>query len=193
MPWHPRRLTAEQLEERRLAAARLLEKGYSQADVARKIGVSTASVCYWAKALKQRGRAGLRQRARTGRPPQLTQAEWGEVAQLLSRGAREFGFETERWTLKRIAQLISRRFGVHYHPNYLAVPLHRMGFSPQRPLLRARERDEELIKAWLKRDWPRMKRGLDVGGRPSLSWTRQDTRFRHPQLQHGLPSAMPLS
>ncbi|WP_160174401.1 helix-turn-helix domain-containing protein, partial [Archangium violaceum] len=52
MPWHPRQLTTEQLEERRLAAAKLLEKGYSQVDVARKIGVSPASVCYWAKALK---------------------------------------------------------------------------------------------------------------------------------------------
>jgi len=192
MHWHPRRLTAEQLEERRLAAAKLLEKGYSQADVARRIGVSPASVCYWARALKLRGRAGLKRRARTGRPPQLTQAEWEEVAQLLSVGARVFGFETERWTLKRIAQLISRRFGVRYHPNYLAVPLHRMGFSPQRPLTQAQERDDELIKAWLKRDWPRIKRGLDVEGRPSLSWTRQDTRFKHLQLQHGLPSAILL-
>ncbi len=70
------------------------------------------------------------------------------------------GFSTERWTLARIAQLIRKRFGVKYHPHYLAEPLRRRGFSPHRPKPKARERDDALVESWLKRDWPRVKRGL---------------------------------
>ncbi len=42
----PVHLTPEQMEERRLAAARLLgQRRLSQADIARQLGVSRASVC----------------------------------------------------------------------------------------------------------------------------------------------------
>jgi hypothetical protein len=35
------------------------------------------------------------------------------LGRLLDRGAVASGFDTEQWTLKRIAHLIERRFGVH--------------------------------------------------------------------------------
>src|SRR5215218_404641 len=47
--WRPTRLTPDQLEERRLAAATLLRQGQmTQAAIARHLGVSRASVCRWA-------------------------------------------------------------------------------------------------------------------------------------------------
>ena len=63
------------------------------------------------------------------------------------------GFASERWTLKRIAALIEREFGVHYHPGYLERPLKAHGFSVQRPATRATERDDLVIAVWPKRDW----------------------------------------
>src|SRR5215218_8974207 len=58
--WRPARLTLEQMEERRLAAAALLRQGrLSQAAIARRLGVSGASVCRWAATLAQEGRRGL--------------------------------------------------------------------------------------------------------------------------------------
>jgi transposase len=46
------------------------------------------------------------------------------------------GFATERWTLKRIAVLIERELGAHYHPRYLEWPLKAHGFSVQRSATR---------------------------------------------------------
>jgi putative transposase len=68
------------------------------------------------------------------------------------------GFATERWTLERIAALIEREFGVHYHPRYLERPLKAHGFSVQRPATRAKERDELVIAVWPKRDWVALKK-----------------------------------
>ena len=68
--WRPAHLTPEQMEERRLAAARLLRQGrLSQAEIARQLGVSRASVCRWAATLAQEGRRGLEARPIPGRSP----------------------------------------------------------------------------------------------------------------------------
>jgi transposase len=176
--WRPRRLTPQQLEERRLAAARLLRAGRrSQAEIARRLGVSDATVSRWRAHLTTHGPAGLRRRAHTGRRSRLTEANWTRLGALLRAGPRAAGFETEQWTLRRVAALIHREFGVRYHFRSLGRALHAHGFSPQRPVPRAAERDEALVRAWLRRDWPAVKKKLAASGTPLPSWTRRVTRF----------------
>ena len=87
------------------------------------------------------------------------------------------GFDTERWTQRRIAAVVERTFGVRYHFRSLGRALRARGWSPQRPIPQARERDEALVAAWLKRDWPRIKRGLAAQGARLPSWTKRVTRF----------------
>ena len=157
--WRPAHLTSEQLEERRLVAAALLRQGrLSQAQIARQLGVSRASVCRWAATLAQQGRRGLKARPIPGRTPRLDEKTWARLGRLLDRGAVAAGFPTERWTLTRIAALIARVFQVHYHPRYLERPLKAHGFSVQRPATRAKERDELVIAVWPKREWGALKK-----------------------------------
>lgn len=177
MAWRPKRLTTQQREERRMAAARLLRSGWSQAEIARELGVSPAAVCKWAGLLETQGRSGLKARPHPGRHARLSPEQWQQLGDLLQAGALAWGFDTERWTLRRVAEVIRERFGVNYNPNYLAEPLRKLGFSPQEPPTRAHERNEELVLAWLKRDWPRIKRGLAERDVSLPSWTRQVTRF----------------
>jgi putative transposase len=178
MVWRPTRLTREQMEERRLAAGRLLRAGrLSQAEVAREVGVSRASVTRWRQRLAGGGLRALRRRRAPGRASRLTGSQWRRVGRVLDRGALAAGFETEQWTLRRVAAVIERTFGVRYHPRSLGRALRARGFSPQRPVPRAAERDDALVEAWLTRDWPRIKRGLAAPGERLPSWTRQATRF----------------
>ena len=165
MIWRPRSLTRTQREERRLEAARLLQAGQlSQAEIARRIGVSRMAVSQWAKHLRQHqdDLASLKRRPMPGRPPRLTAAQWQHIRQRLTQGALRAGFETERWTLQRIRALIVVECGVHYHAHYLARRLKALGWSPQGPAVYARERDEALVQAWLTHDWPRIKKKLAV-------------------------------
>ncbi|WP_141594699.1 MULTISPECIES: winged helix-turn-helix domain-containing protein [unclassified Myxococcus] len=177
MAWQPRRLSAEQQQERRLEAARLLRRGVPQVRVAREFGVSEAAVSKWAARLRSGGLRALRARRHPGRRSRLTPTQWQQVASTLRAGALVAGFPTERWTLRRVANVIQRRYGVRYHPNYLGGPLRRLGFSPQRPTTQARERDDALVQAWLRRDWPLIKRGLVEAGQCLPSWTKRVTRF----------------
>jgi transposase len=192
--WRPAHLTPGQMEERRLAAARLLRQGrFSQADIARQLGVSRASVSRWATTLAQQGRRGLATRVRTGREPRLDEKAWARLGRLLDRGAMAAGFATERWTLKRIAALIEREFEVHYHPRYLERPLKAHGFSLQRPATRAKERDELVIAVWPKRDWVVLKRR--PGGKAARSFfgTRRARASAPGQARPGRGAGSPRS
>jgi putative transposase len=147
------------MEDRRRSDAKLLRAGrLSQAEIARQLGVSRATVSDWAKRLESGGLRALHRRKAPGRPARLTPADEKELRRVLRRGAATAGFPTARWTLRRIAQVIQREFGVHYHPNSLHRLLARLGWSVQQPLPRASERDETLICAWLAQDWPRIKK-----------------------------------
>ena len=179
--WAPKRLSPEQREERRRAAAALFPRvrrgTLSQAAVARELGVSREAVRQWYAAWAQAGVRGLRRRPKTGRPPKLSAAEWRRLAALLRRGSVACGYDTEQWTLKRVAHLIRREFGVRYHARYLERPLRARGFRPQRPAVQAKERDDALVAAWVKHDWALIKKRLAERGGSLPSWTRRVTRF----------------
>jgi putative transposase len=147
------------MEERRLAGGRLLKAGkLSQAEIARQLGVSRATVSDWAKKVEAEGTRGLRKKTAKGGSSKLTKEQKEKLKRLLDRGALASGFSTDRWTLQRVQELIEREFAVRYHPNYLNRLLDKLGFSPQKPLPSAVEQERELVQAWLEQDFPRLKK-----------------------------------
>jgi putative transposase len=148
------------MEERRREGAKLLKAGkLSHTAIAQRLGVSGAAVGQWAKQLAQGGLRALRSQAASGRPARLTDAQKQALRRTLKGGALAAGFPTDRWTMGRVCQLIEREFGVRYHVKYINRLLSTLGWSLQQPLPRAAERDEDLIRAWLAQDWPRIKKG----------------------------------
>lgn len=160
MTWKPTCLTRKQMEERRREAARLLRADkLSQAEIARQLGVSRTAVSTWAAQLKAGGLWRLRQRQSSGRPAKLTDEQKRQLRRVLKRGARAAGFPTERWTLRRVQEVIKHEFGISYHRCHLSRLLGQLDWSWQQPLPQAAERDEAVIRAWLEHDWPRIKKG----------------------------------
>ena len=146
-------MTREQMERRRLAAARDLRAGPSQADVARKYGVSETSVSRWARRLRDGGLEALRATKAKRPGPRLSKADLGRLRALLIEGAAAHGWSTDLWTTKRIAALIEREFGVRYHFNHMGRLLRRLGFTWTKPRRVAREKDAARKDAWLRTTW----------------------------------------
>lgn len=169
MTWQPKKLTREQLAERRAEAIRLLGAGgLKQVEIARHLGVTEAAISKWKKQLAEEGPQALQLRKASGRPPKLDEAAKQALVKKLEEGAVAAGFPTEQWTQARVKQVIEREFGVRYHQNYISRLLDDLGWSVQKPDARAIERDEDLIRAWLKRDWPRIKKGAATRRRDRL-------------------------
>jgi len=94
------------LEERRLEAARMFAAGATQAEVAHSFGVSPQAASIWYRRWHQGGEPALRGAGRAGRRPRLSAAELEAVDQALRKGPEVFGFDTELWTLARVAAVI---------------------------------------------------------------------------------------
>ncbi len=131
-----------------MEAVRLLEKGYSQSEVARRVGAHRQSVSQWARQLEQGGRRALKKAGRAGRKPRLGREDLQRIEKGLKRGPQALGYETSLWTSWRVADLIEQECGVKYHPSQAWRILRQLGWSCQQPTGRALERDENTIQQW---------------------------------------------
>lgn len=153
-----RKGSSEELERRRVEAMALLDQGWSQAELARRYGVTQGAVSHWTKAYRRDGPEGIKAHHHPGPTPKLNDKQREQLAKMLLKGAVAHGFRTELWTLSRVAEVVLQRFGVQYDPSGVWHVLRNMGWSCQKPERRAREREEPAIAEWRKKDWPRIKK-----------------------------------
>lgn len=142
------RATASQLEQQHRRAIHLRQRGKAVATIARTLGVGQRSVWRWIPTYQRYGLSGLRVRPIPGRPSSLAAAQKAHLAQVLLRGAQAAGYQTEVWTLKRLAKVTWKEFQVRYHPHALGQLLRGMGWSCQKPERRSCQRDEGAIAPW---------------------------------------------
>ena len=146
------------LQKRRMRAAKMLGRGLTQAQVANELGVSRQSVSRWAATVQEEGAVGLRKAGRAGRPPGLDETQRRELIKSLKAGALANGYGTDLWTLKRVGRLIEEQTGLRYSESGVWHVLSSLGFSCQRPVGRALERDEAAIEHWKRKRWPALKK-----------------------------------
>jgi transposase len=146
------------LEKRRFQAIQMLERGLSQSEIARQLRVVRQSVARWVQQYRAQGKSALRKAGRAGRQPRLSEKQRQQLEKLLVAGPERLGYETPLWTCPRVAHLIEQEFDVRYHQGHVWKLLVGLGWSPQRPEGRARERNEEQIRHWKKQVWPALKK-----------------------------------
>ncbi len=162
----------EALEKRRFEAMRLLDQGYNQSQTARRLKVARQTVSEWLRQYRQHGAAGLRRAGRAGRKPLLDATQLERLVSLLLEGPEAHGFPTPLWSCPRVARLIADEFGVSYHEGHVWKILRALGCSPQRPIGKARERNEEAIRTWRRKTWPGIKKKPKTKAGRSFSSTK---------------------
>ena len=121
----------EALERRRRRAIELLNQDFQPVEVARRLGVDRRSVRRWKAAYRKQGEQALGAKPAPGRPAKLNAQAKAELEGVLLEGAKAAGYPTDLWTCPRVAQTISRRFGVSYHVDHIGRLLRSLGFTPQ--------------------------------------------------------------
>ena len=156
-------------EERRKRAWALHQAGWKQKDIAEALGVTKGAVSQWIKRGREGGEAALQDRPKPGAPRRLSTTERQQIPDLLARGAESFGFRGEVWTCPRIAKVIEREFGVRYHPAHVSRILKELDWTPQKPIRRAKQRQEAEIQRWKEERWPELKKRPPQKGERSSS------------------------
>jgi transposase len=129
-------------------------QGWSRHDIAEALGVSPVSVSRWLARARDGGAEALRTHPRPGRPPKLSAAQKRLIPEFLWHGAEAYGFRGEVWTCARVARVIEEEFGVRYHKDHVGRLLQELHWTPQVPIRRAIQRDEEAIRRWRTEVWP---------------------------------------
>jgi len=151
------------LRSRRQKAIGLFDQGERQAAVAAALKVSRQSVSRWYRDWLNDDTDALQGAARAGRRRRLSQDQVALIQKELLEGAAAHGYPSDLWTLPRVAQVIEAVTAVHYHPGHVWRVLRQMGWSLQRPTLRAKERDEQKIRQWKRRTWAKVKKTPESG------------------------------
>lgn len=147
-----------QLEQRRFMALSLLKEGLLPGEISKRVGVDRRSVRRWKSDYRKHGKTALKAIPIPGRPSKLSKERKEQLERILLKGAKHSGYPTDLWTCPRIVQVISKVFGIGYHPAHLGRLLHTLGWSPQKPERRAKERNERAIARWIKTEWEQIKK-----------------------------------
>jgi transposase len=146
-------------EARRFQAWHLKQQGWSQRQIAEALGVSEGAVSQWMTRARDGGPTALHHRSPPGAARRLTGEPLARLPALLQRGPTTYGFRGDVWTRRRIAVVSRLECGVIYHPTHVGRLCQAIRWSPQKPVRRARQRDEAAITRWREDTWPAIKRG----------------------------------
>jgi transposase len=149
---------AAQEELRRRALFLIEQQGLSQGQAAQMVGVHRQTVNIWLKRYRQRGEDGVldgrRVSPRRGKGA-LSAEEAGQVrAWIVEQTPDQLGLPFALWTSRAVRELIERRLGKRLGPTAVQLYLRRWGLTPQKPLVRAKERQPAAIAAWLETAYP---------------------------------------
>ena len=104
-----------------------------------------------------------------GAPRRLAPEQLARLPALLRRGPEAYGFRGQLWTRKRVAEVIRLEFGIRYHLTHVGRLLQALRGSPQKPMRRARQRDEAAMAHWRTETWPAINKGRKRGSKRSSS------------------------
>ena len=133
-------------------------RGWSQRDIAEALDVSEVSVSRWLAEVRANGPESLRARLAPGASPRLSPEQKQLIPELLWHGPESYGFRGRVWTRARVAKVIEWEFGIRYHKGHIGRLLKNLGWTPQQPIRRAIQRDEDAIRRWREEAWPELRR-----------------------------------
>lgn len=146
-------------EARRFRGWELHEKGWGPTRIAEALGVTSGAVCQWIKAVEEGGlRALLSSTTKRGSKPRLPLEELKRLPEFLERGPEAYGFRGAVWTRARVRKVIEEEFGVTYSVRHVGRLLRKVGWTRQKPVERADQRDEEAIAGWHAETFPDLKK-----------------------------------
>ena len=143
---------------RRRALLLIEHEGMTQAEAARAVGVHRQTVNIWQRRYREQGEDGVldgrRVSPRRGKG-RLTEDEARQVRDWIAEGTPDrLGLPFALWTSRAVRELIERRLAKRLGLSTVQLYLKRWGMTPQKPLVRAKQRSPAAIAAWLETAYP---------------------------------------
>jgi len=150
-----RKLDHVSLQTIRNQAVKAVRNGQTVQSVADAYGMNIRTLFRWLAAYASGGQKALQAKPIPGRPSKLSGEQMSWLAGAVrSHTPQQYEFAFALWTLGLINDLIRRRFGVRLSRSGAGRVMRSLGFTPQRPLYRATQRDAVLVERWQQEQFP---------------------------------------
>jgi transposase len=160
-----RKLDHATLEALRVRAVAMVQKGESPEVVGKALGLNRTTIYVWLAMYRGGGWGALKAKPVPGRPPKLGGKHLKWIFDTITqKNPLQLKFEYALWTREMVAKLIKDKYGIRLAANSVGRLLAQLGITPQRPLYQALERDPSLIKTWLEREFPKIKKAAQTQG-----------------------------
>jgi transposase len=130
--------------------------GKKQVEAAELFGVTRQAIGKWLKAYREGGTTAIKGK-RQGRPRGGSLLPWqsAQIAKtVIDRYPDQLKLPFYLWTREAVSQLIERRFDIRLSVWTVGRYLARWGFTPQKPVRQAFERNPEAVRFWLEEEYP---------------------------------------
>ena len=114
------------VRERIFLVRRIVEDKQHIVNVAKELHRCRAGDYKWYKRYNDHGLQGLKDRTRSGRPPDVPK-------DIMIKIRQELADSKTGWDFRQVMDLIYRKTGVRYHEVHIYRLLHKWGFSPKVP------------------------------------------------------------
>lgn len=156
-----RKLTPEAQFEIRRQAIRLYKQDVGFSAIAQQLEVDRNTVRGWANRYEAGGMKALEIQKRG---PKISTTLQLDTAQqrcikrlLIDKSPDQLKLPFALWTREAVGQLIKEQTNKDLDLRQVGRYLKRWGFTPQRPVKRAYQRDDEKVKRWLEHEYPAIK------------------------------------
>lgn len=162
-----RSFSAEAQEALRWRAVEAVRRGMNKTEAGKTFGVARGTVQRWMKEYREGGKSALKKGLK-GRPPGSRQLEAKQEA-MITRAVTDhtpdqLKFPFMLWTRAAVQQLLEDQFQVMVSVSTVGRWLKRWGFTPQKPVRRAFERDPAAVRRWLTEEYPAVRRAAKRAG-----------------------------
>jgi transposase len=164
---HLTKTDADPRVRHRADALLLVAEGMPVVQTAHLLGTSPSRIRAWRDRFLARGRAGLADDPRTGRPPKLDAAARTFLAEVLEQRPETYGFPVTVWSVRDLQDLLQRQ-GIMVCPATVHRALKETGYRYRRPRHDLSHRQDadavaaaERVLDWLKKGAPETVSGFD--------------------------------
>ena len=153
-----RKLDRKTQEALRIRAVKKIRDGESPEVVAQAIGVNRTTVYDWLAKHRDGGISALKERKAPGRAPKLDGKKIKWLFDVLTlKNPQQLKFEYALWTREMIQKIIKDKYSIKLSLPSIGRLLAQLGFTCQKPLYKAIQKNESLVQEWLKKVFPKIK------------------------------------
>lgn len=153
-----RTIPPEQLYERRKQAIALFKKGMTRIEIGKIVGVRRDVVGQWIAKWQEGGMKALKV-GKPGNPKgrglKLNASQQNKIKQyLIEKTPDQLKMNFALWTRHAVQQLILEKLNITLPIRTVGSYLKRWEFTPQKPIKRAYQRNDQKVQKWLKEEYP---------------------------------------